>query len=56
LEGKIIALLGVLLEEESDLTVALLLEVADDRAAAQLSAAQDLSDFCEVLLLKGALE
>ena len=55
-ECQVVPLLDVLLEEERDLAVALLLEVADDRASAKLTTAQNFSDLCQILLLEGPLE
>ena len=55
-EGKVVPLPGVFLKEEGDLAVALLLQVTDDGAAAQLATAQDFSHFGQILLLEGALE
>ena len=55
-EGKVVSLPSVLLKEEGDLAVALLLQIADDGAAAQLATTQDLSYFGQILLLEGALE
>ena len=52
LQSKVISLLCVLLKEESDFTVALLLQIADDRASTELSTAKNLPHFGQIFLLK----
>ena len=56
LQGEVVPLLCVLFKEKSDLTVALLLKVADDRATAELTSAKNLPDLGQILLLQSSLK
>jgi hypothetical protein len=55
-EGQAIPLFEVFFKEESNLAVALLLEIADDRSAAKLAFAKNFFDFKEIFALQSQLK
>ena len=55
-ESQVESFLGVLLKEEGDFTVALLLQISDQRSATELAFAKDFLNFLQVFAVKCLLE